>query len=255
MAIDIIFNNYELQNVNVVSNKAVHTQFPERKIDIRQKARDDDFRILGNFFIIKRIVVEGIIKDSSNALLRTRIDALKRNIQGEDKILDIDYGDSTRRYTATVEKLNIDEAHYNIDFVPFTISFLCHAFGRATSDQNVSRDTISSVTITDETGSLVGSVGPRPTITITVVSETNMVMIKFKNTTTNEEIEVEESFNASDVLVIDCDEMTVQLNGSDHDFNGVFPTFTSGNNGYQVSVSDSGAFSINLDIDYTPLYL
>lgn len=253
-AISITYNGYDLQDANIISSQAQHMGFPDKNISAQSSGRDDDFEITGHYYQQKRIVVEGTIKDTSQANLRSRIDTFKAYMNAQDANLDIGYGSGTRRYQATVESLEIDEQYYNIDFVKYRITFLCHSFGKATTETNKSLDGIIQSTIESDV-TIAGSYGPKPTITITVVSETNMVRLKFHNTTIGESIEVEQSFSASDVLAIDCRNQTVKLNGSEVDFAGQFPSFVIGVNNWKLEVSDSGAFEVNVDIDYFSAYL
>ena len=66
--------------------------------------------------------------------------------------------------------------------------------------------------------------------------------IKITNSTTGKSITVSESGNFADgdVLEVDCSQKTVKLNYVNHDYSGVFPTFTPGDNSMKVNVYGSG---------------
>lgn len=254
MATQIQFDSYDLQDANIVSSRGQHTQYPDRQIDILRKSRDNDFVMLGNYFILKRIIVEGTIKETTADLLRDKIDDMKKNLTGQDKNLDIDYGSGTRRYLATVESLDIDEQYYNKTFVKYRVVFLCHAFGRGTTEITRSLTNITGAT-TDSEATIDGTAVNLPIVRITVNSETDMRLIRFTNTTTDEFIEVETTYSAGDVLNINCQDKEVLLNDNSIDFIGIFPTFIAGVNGWKVEVSDTGAFQLTVEIIYTPNYM
>lgn len=250
---NITFNSFDLQDGNYHTKKITHRKFPERIILTEPKTRRDGFSIVDKYFEKKIIILEGTITGGSEAGLRTLIDNMKKEIRGTDKNLDIDYGGSTIRYEATVQKLEVPEDYYHLTFIPFTIEFLCHPLGKATSTTNHSDNDItssphnSSLTIT-------GSESPLPVITLTVDAETSMTVIKFKNTTTNSEITITRAFAATEVLEIDCENLTVKVDGTEVDFTGVFPEFDPGSNNYTITITDGGAFNIDLDVDYAAYY-
>ncbi len=249
MAINITFNSYNLQDSNYITKKVTHRKFPSRIILSEPKSRRDGFNVVDKYYERKVIILEGIIVAATASALRTKIDDLKKNIRGTDKEFDIDYGGETIRYKATVQSIDIPEDFFHITFVPFVIELLCHPLGTATSTTNHSDDNIiasphnSSLTIT-------GSESPLPVITLTVDAETDMTVLKFKNTTTNTEIIITRAFSAADIIIIDCDNLTVKVNGTSVDFTGLFPEFDPGSNNYTITITDSGAFNVDLDVDY-----
>ena len=254
MSTQIQFDGYDLQDANIVSSRGQHTQYPDRQIDTLRRSRENDFKILGNYFIQKRILVEGIIKDTNANDLRDKIDDMKKNLTGQDKNLDIDYGSGTRRYVASVERLEVEEQHFNITFVKYSVVFLCHAFGQGTTEITRSLLNITGQT-TDSEATIDGTAVNLPVVRITVNSETDMRLIRFTNTTIDEFIEIETAFSAADVINIDCDQKEVTLNGDPINFTGIFPTFIAGVNGWKIEVSDTGAFQITVAIIYTPNYM
>lgn len=250
---NVTFNSFDLQDSNYHTRKITHRKFPERIILAEPKSRRDGFSIVDKYFEKKVIVLEGTITGNSEAGLRTLVDNMKKEIRGTDKNLDIDYGGSTIRYKATVQKLEIPEDYFHLTFVPFEIEFLCHPLGKATSTTNHSDDDITS---SPHNGSvtITGSESPLPVIKLTIDAETSMSVVKFKNTTTNTEITVTRAFSAGEVLEIDCENLTVKVDGTEVDFTGVFPEFEPGSNSYTITITDGGSFNVDLDIDYYPTY-
>lgn len=250
---NITFDSFDLQDSNYHTRRVTHRKFPDRSIIIEPQTRRDGFRVVRTKYNKKSILVSGNITANTVAGLRTLLDDMKKNLRGTDKNLDIGYGGSTIRFKATVQKIDVPEDYYHLTFIPFEIEFLCHPLGEATSTTNHSDDDItssphnSSLTIT-------GSESPLPVITLTVDAETSMTVIKFKNIITNTEITITKAFSAADVLEIDCENLTVKVNGTEVDFTGIFPEFEPGVNNYTVTITDGGAFNVDLDIDYNAYY-
>ncbi len=251
---NLIFDGYDIQSENIKTRSIHHKQYPSRVIDIESNLRVADFRFISSYWDKKIITVKGaIVADSANAL-RTVIDAMKNKLQGTEKNLDIDYGDGVIRYTATVQSLEIPDDFYYITLVPFTIEFLCQPYGKSTTSINSS---LNDITTSPKAHSVVvtGSSDPLPVITLTIDNETTMTEIEFKNTTTDDIITITRAFADAEVLVIDCENQTVQVGGSNVDFDGVFPRFSTGTNNCLITITDGGAFNVDLDIDYYPHYL
>lgn len=253
-ATSVTFDGNSIQSANVLTNKIQHTDYSRRVLNRERKSQDDGFDLLDNYFSERIIIIRGSIKGSSASDLDSQIDTLKENLGGQEKNLDISFGGSTRRYVATVSDLRIPEEYYHLTVVPYEVEFICQPFGRDTSETNHSNDGITS---SPESSSLSisGTASPRPKITITIVSETSMTAIKFENTTTSESITITRSFSAGEVLEIDTENKTVEVDDTEVDFSGVFPEFLPGTNSYTLTITDGGAFEVNLDIDYTSLYL
>jgi len=248
------FDSYDLQTTNIKTRSIHHKHYPSRVIDIESNIRVADFRFISSYWDKKIITVNGsIVADSANTL-RTVIDEMKNKLQGTEKSLDIDYGDGTIRYTATVKSLEIPDDFYYITLVPFTIEFLCQPYGKSITSTNSS---LNDITTSPKSHSLTvtGSSDPLPTITLTVDNETTMTEIEFKNVTTDDIITVTRAFADTEVLVIDCENQTVKVDDVNVDFTGVFPRFNTGANDCLVTITDGGAFNVDLDIDYYPHYL
>lgn len=253
--VNATFNSYDLQTSSVVSSGIVHENTPHREIVTEDRPRQERIYIVDTYWKSRTIKVLGTIIQSSQSDADTELDDLKENLIGTEQNLDIDYAGGTRRYKATVKSIKSNREHYHISHLPYEIEFFCaDPFGYATSSTNHSDDDITSSPHTSSV-TIAGSYNPLPTITMTVDSETDMTVIKFENTTTGDEIQVSRSFADAEVLEIDCDEMTVEVDDTAVDYSGGFPEFEPNSNSYKITVTDSGAFNIDLDIDYTATYL
>lgn len=256
MSTNITFNNFSLQDSTYRTENITYRHLANKKIDSKPEPRRGGFDIIDTLYTQKEIKINGWILSDSKANLRTAIDNLKKALISEEKNLDIGYGDDIIRYKATVSGIEVNEEHHHITRVPFQISFLSLPWG---TDSNSTEDneTISS---SPHISSIVipGSYGPFPTIrwTVSGTPSVEITVIKFENTTTDDFIEVS-GLNLGtdgDYLEIDIDNMTVKENTTDKDFTGVFPSFTTSTNDYEVTITGTG-YTLNQKITYYPTYL
>ena len=250
----ISFNSFSLQSSEYITRTITHRQIGDRVLNTKPNLRRGSFDIVDTRFTSKIITITGWIKSDTAANLRTAIDTMKENIQGKEKNLDIDYGSGTIRYKSTVQSVDIQEEAWYISQVPFTIEFLCEPWG--TTPTTSSQSYLNKTTTThSDTINITGSMGPFPTLTVDIDSESDMTVIKFQNDTTNDWVQIDRSFAAGESLVIDCLNETIQVDGTNVDFTGVFPGFETNTNSFMVTITDSGAFQYDLKISYNPHYL
>ena len=259
--VNISYNSYDLQTTTntssiIMSRDIVYRSLPQKNIILKQDTIRDSFDVVSVNYSQKIITVRGLLKSDSEANLRTLRDAFMSALNPNEKNLDIDYGSGTIRYKASVESINVPEEFFHITTLPFEISFLCEPFGKATSTTSVNLNSGNAISASpyNESPSITGTYKAKPTITITINSETDMTVLKWDNVDTGDWIQVSTAFSASDVLVINCEDETVKLNGTDQDFTGVFPNFDSGSNSLTLTVTAT-AFNLNASFFYYPTYL
>lgn len=255
MSTSITYNNFLLQDTNWKTRILRHKSWPEKSIDLEMRPRDDGFIIVKTYLNQKRIEVEGMLVCSTNADLRVKLDNMKKALRPKEKNLDVDYGGNTIRYTASVEEINISDDHYHITALPYRILFLADPVGKSTTTNSESYD---SVTGSPYNNSIVitGSGNPKPVIKFTVDSETDLTKIHFKNLNVDNvsnSISVSQSFNATNILIIDCEEKTVQVNDVNVDFEGIFPVFTPNTNSITVTFTSTN-HTVDIFISYYPSY-
>ena len=257
--VNINYNSYNLQtsvdpaNTILVSN-VLYRHLGTKNIITRSDTIRDSFDILDVKYSQKIITVTGWLISDTVAHLRTLRDNFMNNLRPSEGDLTIDYGDSTLVWKATVQSIEVPEEHWQIVTLPWTAIFLCEPFGKAPSSTTLNWTITASPTT--KTPSITGTYKAKPVITITVVSETNMTKIKFDDTTTGDWKQVSRSFNAGNILVIDCEKETVKLGGVSENFVGVFPQLSGGEtNNITITVSDTGAFNITVNVVYTANYL
>jgi len=237
---DLSFNSNDLQtyspatDTGIITNVIDHTDGPDMLMGLLALADADGSSIPAINYPSKPIALAGVIKGSSQADLDSRIDTFKGYFIGKDKNLDIAYGSGTRRYisTAGVPKIQRKPRSYIAVFqVPITCTT---PFGLDTSatDLWATKNNYTSATFTETP--TVGGNAPfqLPIFTITIDALTgagDYVMIS--NDNNNQEILIYgQGLTAGDVIVIDCEQRIVTLNGTEIDYNGTFLELAPGAN-------------------------
>ena len=237
---DLSFNSNDLQtyspatDTGIITNVIDHTDGPDMLMGLYGLADADGSSIPAINYPSKPVALAGAIKGSSQADLDNRIDTFKGYFTGKDKNLDIAYGSGTRRYIATagVPKIQRKPKSFIAIFqVPITCT---NPFGLDTSatDLWATKSNFTSATFTETP--TVGGNAPfqLPIFTITIDAITgagDYVMIS--NDNNNQEILIYGAgLQAGDVLVIDCVERVVTLNGTEIDYSGTFLELEPGAN-------------------------
>lgn len=229
----VTYDGNSLQTANIITNVIDHTNMPEKVLSLYSLATADASVIPMTDYPLKSITIEGAIKGSSQADLDERIDLFKGYFRGKDKNLDINYNNTTRRYTATVNSLSVTRRG-SLDFANFTIQFTCpEPFGRETTPTvfiNESAYDESALNVTPTIGGSAPSQLPVFTITINAITgEGDFVAIS--NDNNNQQIVVlGYDLEAGDVVVIDCAQRIVTLNGEPILYEGSFIELEPGGN-------------------------
>lgn len=250
----ITFNGYNLQTSSVSS-----LRFPDiddvayGENNLARLGTTDGLKWIETRYAGRTITVQGMITGTSIANIEATLDTFKQNIF-PDKVenLDIAYAGETRRWRCKVDKVEFDSSSRGITRM-WTISFRTLGFGQETTATVVSYPTeTGSPTKTIAFG---GSIKPLPKYIITVDTATALSVVKIKNNTTNREMEIQEVMTAGDVLEIDTEFKTVELNNvSIGDFLGIFPEVNAGTNEI-VFTFTSTSHDVDIDIQYTKRYL
>lgn len=249
----ITFNSFELSSAYIVVNRLNKSDAALRELQVENLAFQDGFVMPSDFWRSRKIVIEGSILADSTSQLGALLDQIKENLAGVGKNLDVDYGNGTRRFKATLASFEAPEEFYNITYLPYKAEFICQPFGYATQSLNVSADDVTSSSKTVDM-TVTGTYRPLPVITLTFNTETGASAVSFTNNTTGDTLTVTKAFNAADVLIINCEEQKVTVNGVQVDFVGPIPMFTTGENELVIAVPAT-ARNYDLSIDYFPRYL
>lgn len=237
---DLSFNSNDLQtydpatDVGIITNVIDHTDGPELVMSLYGLADADGSSIPAISSPSKPIALAGAIKGSSQADLDNRIDTFKGYFIGKDNNLDIAYGSGTRRYIATAGRPLIQRSQ-NSYIARFQVPIVCtNPYGLDTSASNLwtAKNNFTSATFT-ETPTVGGNAPYQlPVFTITIDALTgagDYVMIS--NDNNNQEILLYGlGLEAGDVIVIDCVERTVTVNGNEVNYYGTFLELEPGAN-------------------------
>lgn len=266
MAIAISFDGVSLQTSNIICEKIEHEDVTSRKLNYQKLGRREGAKYVSEDFDVKIIRVSGIIKDTTAAGLEQQIDNLKEVLNRKEKNLDIEYAGGTRRYIASASLLlDTVQEHYHVTFRPFTIEFTVSnpPLGKETDTTTVEylglNDAVLQTATMSYNGSFTaeGSYRPRPKLVFTFNSVSQVYAIKFKNVDRDgneSEIIVNRTFNDGEILVIDCDEYKVTVDGTEVDYSGIFPQFSVNGNDFTLGVVGR-AYNIDLRIVYYKLWL
>ena len=253
-AVAITYNSYNMQDDYCISQVIHSRQMSSRRVDQEFYARADNFKLFNEYFTQKEITISGVIMHTSVTNLMTEINLFKTALQGVDKNLDINYGDGVVRYTATCTGMDIPQDTHNITFTPFRVVFLCHPLGKSTSLTTITQDDNTETPFSD-TIAITGNTDPKPIITLTFTDGNNVTAIKVDNTTTSTDMTITRGYDDAEILVVDCGARTVEVDDTAVDFIGIFPTFDLGNNTLTITVTNGGAFDIDMDVTFYPSYL
>lgn len=256
---DLSFNSNDLQtydpstDVGIVTNVIDHTDGPDMLMGLYGLADADGSSIPNINYPSKPIGLAGAIKGSSQADLDSRIDTFKGYFVGKDKNLDIAYGSGTRRYIATAGVPKIQRKSKSFIAI-FQIPITCtnpYGLDTSTTDLWAAKNNFTSATFTETP--TVGGNAPfqLPIFTITIDALTgagDYVMIS--NDNNNQELMLYGlGLQAGDVIVIDCEQRTVTLNGDEVDYYGTFLELEPGAN----SITYTDGFTTRT-VDVTAVY-
>lgn len=260
---DISYNSNNLQtfdpatNVGIVTNAINHTSIPDKQAELFAKADANGSVIPSINYPAKKINIAGTIIGSTQADLDSRIDSFKAYFNGKNKNLDIVYGASTRRYVATANAISVDrQQHFPV--ANFAVEFICpQPFGTDTSTTSLISE-LNHTTATYTATPTVGGSAPYqlPVFTITIDSLTGAGdYIQLTNNNNDQEIMVYGvGFANGDVLVVDCVNREVTLNGTEIDYYGTFFELEPGAN----SITYTDGFTtrqVDIVADYYKRYL
>lgn len=255
---DVSFNSNNLQTYNpathvgIITNLIDHTDLPTKTADLYAIAGANQSAIFSTDYPSKTIQIGGVIKGSTQDDLDARIDTFKGYFNGKDKNLDIDYAGTTRRYVATVNTMSVQRQQLAL-FATFAIEFICTLpFGKETSSTSLF-SSLNQTTASKNFTPTIGGTAPfqLPIITLTIDSLTGTGdYITISNDNNGQQMLLFGlGFANGDVVVVDCEQHTVKVNGNLVDYQGTFLELEPG----ASSITIANAFTTN-QIDYSGIY-
>lgn len=260
---DISFNSNSLQTYNratkvgIATNKIEHTDVPDKLASLYALADTDGSSIPSINYPSRKISIGGAIAGSTQDDLDSRIDTFKGYFRGKDLNLDIDYNGTTRRYVATPNTVSV-KRQQKANYAEFAVEFICtNPFGLDTSTTSLINSlnyTSASLTSTPT----IGGTAPfqLPVFTITIDSLTGAGdYVQISNDNNDQQILLYGLGLANgDVIVIDCAERTVTVNGDEVNYYGTFLELPPGSS----SITYTDGFTtrqVDIVATYTKRYL
>lgn len=264
--ISVTFGSLSLQSSTIVTSEIQHENVVQKRLNVQKFADREGGRLIRPDFDVKLITVSGHIKGTSQSNLEDTLDTFKKNLNKSEQNLDVEYNGGTRRYVATCSRISFARRHYTIDYIEWEAEFtvsnppLGKNVDTSTLEYLARTNTFAS-TLTGEhegTPDYSGTFRPHPKVKITFTSANGIRRVVFRNTDENGFMTFTEirghKFYDGDVLIIDTDEGTVQVNGEDVDFSGGFPRFSLTNNRYLLKIIGK-SYNADLKFVYYPLWL
>lgn len=240
------FNGNDLANVDgVYIHYYEATNLPDRDIKINKLARRSLSIITSSEYTQKQITVNAIICSGQRHDTEQTITFVKGLLQAQNGELIVEQGDGLYEYTATMNEFNIEwvagKAYCTIVFLSST------PIAQASESETLIsfNNTLQSATASFTVG---GSYLAEPIINITVNSISGSGSMSIFNSSTNQGITFTEPLANGDIIEIDCTNYTITVNGSNKDFEGIFPTFPPGSQ--RIGYTDTFS-SRNVDITVT----
>ncbi len=228
---NLLYNANSLQTYNrgtrvgINTNIIEHTDIPQAVAELMALADNDGSVIPDISYPSRTVKIGGTIHGSTQADLDTRIDTFKGYFRGKDKNLDITYAGSTRRYIATKNSVGVARQQKQL-WATFAVEFICtNPFGLDTSSTSlINSQNYTSATLTS-TPTILGTAPyqlPVITITIDALTGTGDYIQITNGLNTQEMLLYGLGLVAGDVIVIDCVNRTVKLNGTEIDYVGTY---------------------------------
>jgi hypothetical protein len=254
---NVVFDSNDIQTASILLGDLDHESLPEKDAKIYAMAHAHKSSIPIVNYPRRVIRAEGTLLGTSISNLDSLIDTFKGYFTGKDKNLDVDYAGGTRRYIATVARLEIDRPK-GLTHAEFEIEWWCTSpWGQATSNTTANNSTNITTQTANYAHTYIGTAPVQyPVITITIDSGTGLDgYLTIKNQANNQGITIiGQTFVATDVIEIDTKNRTVKKNGVEIDFIGSFPELSPGS---RTLVYADGFTTRQYDITvaYLPLYL
>lgn len=251
----VSFDSNDLQTDNILVSDITDTG---ARLDLSVARLPHANKSLVSFADYKDRVINlrGKIIGSTPDDLESRVDTFRAYFNTIDGNLDIGHAGSTRRYIATAQSIDITQPG-GLKYANFDVSMLCaDPFGRNTTSTSILSATgRTSASYSDNY--TFGGTAPiqLPIITITYNTVTGgSNYAKVGNVETGQTIIVmDTTFVDDDVLVIDCMNRTVTVNGVEVEFEGAFPEFKPG--ARTIAYADwFTTRNFDISITYYPLY-
>ena len=203
----------------------------------------------------KKIIVEGVFSARGRENLDARVDELLEIVNQQELVpLRMTHNNVEREWQVILNSWITSELKGGLTSI--ILEFLApDPFGKALTSSQLLSQAITTATSSNAIN--IAGTAPRQFLTITIditsLTASAINTITIGNGTTGTEIAVTETFSASDQIIIDVENKTVNLNGTEVDYTGQFPYFAP--NVHNITYEDDlSARNVTLTVDQTPRY-
>jgi hypothetical protein len=255
----ISFNGNSLQTANIITADIQGLDdFPIKQAKQYTLSHQNQSVIPYINYPNRNITITGMITDTSIANLDARMDTFKSYFTAQDVNLDIAYNGTTRRFIATQSTSTITRPGQLL-YATFSILCVCNMpFGQDTSATSILNSNNSAATYSPAVTFLGTAPYQLPIITITFsanyILSGGAVTVWLGNNATGQVISINRIWAITDVLVVDCTQNTVTVNGFPVEFSGAFPVFIPGS-GTFIYGDGFSTRTFTITINATTLYL
>lgn len=222
------------------------TDLPQRDVLIHKIARRSLSIITSSEYTQKNIYIMMRVCSGTRQDSEATITDIKGNLQLQNQDLEVTQSGGQYKYTATMNEFVIE---WDGAIAWATVGFIAST-PIASSANSSSLFSFNTLLPSDSASFLVdGSYDAEPLINLLINSVTGGTgSISIFNSSTNQGITISGTFTAGDSIEIDSKNYIVTHNGSNIDFEGIFPTFPAGSQ--RVGYTDTFS-SRNVDVNGT----
>lgn len=232
MATTILYNTVDLNTATIITSDVDDGGAGERGLSMFSLVNANGAVITDSIYNTKTINITGLLKSTTLAGLEALIDTFHAIFTVRDKNLDIGYGVSTRRYICTAKDVNIKRPVRGANWANFEVSMVATIpFGSDTTTTSALNATGRTAQTYSDNYTFLGSAPvqlPTFTISLTAVTGGTSATVSIGNGGNGQTIVVTRTWAAADILIVDCYNKTVKVNGVEVTFNGAFPEFPVG---------------------------
>ena len=193
-------------------------------------ARMDRRKINSAFFTERHIFIRCCIQATTRAQRDDQFDSLMAIIQGLEKTLIVPSGSSKRAFTVTYDEITINEDVGS--YIEFTLDFICSDnFGYDLNFTQLISDTGRTLYNYTDSFTIDGSAywqAPIIKLTFSAITGGANATVKVVNPATGQTCQIMRTWAAGNMLVVDSQNKTVQVNGTDVEFTGAVPEWGLG---------------------------
>lgn len=253
------YNGFNLDDgINYIITNDDERSQAGRVVSAQKVAAREGVIFLGDDFDKKVVMINGIVFADDSATFKSKLDALKKALNVPNKSLVFD----NITYTATLTAFKASTTSEAQTMCSYTAEFEV-PLGFGLGDYlTVNLPVTSGVVTLSGSITISGTVYTRPTITYNAPSgsgETSVNKITITHTPTGQAITwsgtgVDTTVNYSGAVIFNYDNFTVNKDGAQDDWSGVFSEWDTGSNDFVVAFENSVEGG-TINITYNPYYL